>query len=206
MSISFPFRDCVTVGQEKTQIQTPTSRCYIVNRWISNADALLAECLKLPLEAHPKCIMYGKECSMPRSVGFFSDESGGYSYARQKSVAQPLTAGLRKLLEETNARLGTTFNGILVNHYKDGNETIGAHSDDEKELSNGVVACISLGASRIFRVRQKIGGGKTDILTAHGQLLVMNGAFQKEFTHELPMQKKIYGPRISLTFRYHTAA
>jgi alkylated DNA repair dioxygenase AlkB len=90
-----------------------------------------------------------------------------------------------------------------VNVYSDGEDSIGAHSDDESELWMSKVACLSLGASRIFRMKNKLSGAKVDTVTKHGQLLVMEGNFQREFSHEIPVQKKITGKRISLTFRYH---
>ena len=106
--------------------------------------------------------------------------------------------------------MSTDFNGILVNRYEDGTETIGAHSDDEKGLGKGgSVVGISLGAVRNMRFRGKktpldIDGKKyLDMPMPHGCLFVMDGDFQKEFTHEIPAQKTIKNVRISLTFRKH---
>ncbi len=93
-----------------------------------------------------------------------------------------------------------------VNLYADGTETIGAHSDSEEGLSrDGSVAAISLGAERVFRVKRKATAETlVDVRTKHGQLLVMEKhAFQRECTHEVPVQKKIHGPRVSITFRQH---
>lgn len=107
-------------------------------------------------------------------------------------MARPLTEPLRQVLAATNAALGTAFNGLLVNLYADGTETIGAHSDSEVGLGkDGSVAALSLGAERIFRVKCKA-TKKTlaDIRTRHGQLLVMEKVhFQRECTHEITVQK-----------------
>jgi alkylated DNA repair dioxygenase AlkB len=100
--------------------------------------------------------------------------------------------------------LGTQFNGILVNKYIDGNDYIGAHSDDEIGLDGIGVVAISYGSERIFRIRNK--NDKTivcDELTTHCGILHMGGNFQKLYTHEIPMQKKIKESRISFTFRKH---
>lgn len=109
-----------------------------------------------------------------------------------------------------NKKFETDFNGILVNRYENGSETIGAHSDNEKGLGKGgSVIGISLGATRIMRFRGKkstlnIDGKKyLDMEMPHGCLFIMDGDFQKEFTHEIPAQKKITDIRISLTFRKH---
>lgn len=157
-----------------------------------------------PLESDPVVMVYGKKCRSHRRVGFFSDENTGYRFANQIAAAQPLTRTLRKLLRRVNRKLGTDFNGILINHYRDGSDNIMAHSDSLDSLSNSTVAGISLGVSRKFRIRNK----KTkeivvDFDTGHGEFLVMDGDFQKLFTHEIPTQKKVKGDRVSLTFRRH---
>jgi alkylated DNA repair dioxygenase AlkB len=151
---------------------------------------------------------------MHRSVGFFSDESEGYRYSGQLAASQPLPDFLAKLLNKVNTRFGTDFNGILVNRYEDGTETIGAHSDDEKGLgTGGSVVGISLGAERVmrFRAKQEVNREKAssngkkylDMPMPDGCLFIMRGKFQKEFTHEIPAQKAVTEPRISLTFRKH---
>jgi len=98
----------------------------------------------------------------------------------------------------------TNFNGILINKYLNGNDYISAHSDSESNCDvNGVVA-ISYGSTRKFRIRDK----KTKTIVGdfplnHAEMLIMGGDFQKEFTHEIPIEKKIKEPRISFTFRKH---
>ena len=83
--------------------------------------------------------------------------------------------------------------------------------DDERDLDPAVgVAALSIGAGRIFRVRHKQVGKQFgsrkffDWVTGNYELMVMGGKFQKEFTHEIPVQKKITKKRISITFRKHT--
>ena len=96
------------------------------------------------------------------------------------------------------------INGILINRYNDGNNCIGAHSDDESNLDNIGVMSLSYGAIRNFRIRNK----QTkeiimDVPTFPDKIIHMAGDFQKEFTHEIPIQKKILGTRYSFTFRKH---
>lgn len=157
------------------------------------------------LHVRPKIIVFGKECHQNRNVGFFSDNSIGYKYSNQLSKSIPLTNNLKLLLNNINTQLNSDFNGILVNKYIDGNDSIGAHSDDEMNLGNIGVCAISYGAKRIFRIRDK----KTkkivkDIYTNNNEIILMDGDFQKEFTHEIPVQKKVKGVRYSFTFRKHT--
>ena len=155
----------------------------------------------LVLELNPQGKIYGKVITFHRSIGFFSDEASGYKYTGQISRAQPMSEPLKKLLEQVNDDLGTKFNSWLINKYECGDDYIGPHSDDEKELSCNMVACISLGSSRIFRCIAKDKSLKKDIQTSNGQLLLMCGDFQKEFTHQIPKTKTLVGTRISLTAR-----
>ena len=168
---------------------------------------LLEQCISYVaplLVERPEIIVYGKPCKQHRNVGFFSNDSIGYKYSKKLMASQPLSTSLTALLVEINHMLGTQFNGILVNKYMDGNDYIGAHSDDETALDGIGVVAISYGAERIFRIRNK--NDKTimcDEPTTHCGILHMGGNFQKLYTHEIPMQKKIKEPRISFTFRTH---
>jgi alkylated DNA repair dioxygenase AlkB len=118
--------------------------------------------------------------------------------------SKPFSQGLKYLLEYINTKFGAMFNGILVNYYVDGNEYIAKHSDDEKTLDDTGVIMVSYGAIRKFRIREK----KTnkivkDVLTEPNKIIQMSGNFQKEFTHEIPVEKKVKGCRYSFTFRRH---
>ena len=156
------------------------------------------------LDVNPEIKIFGKICHQRRSVGLFSNESIGYQYSNQLSESKPMTESLVELLEIVNIIYHTNFNGILINKYLNGNDYISAHSDSESNCDvNGVVA-ISYGSTRKFRIRDK----KTKTIVGdfplnHAEMLIMGGDFQKEFTHEIPIEKKIKEPRISFTFRKH---
>lgn len=149
--------------------------------------------------------MYNKECCMRRNIGFFSDESTGYSYTNQTAKSKPLTDGMKKLLQEVNKLTGLDFNGLLFNLYVDGNDYIGAHRDDEKNLTEDGVVALSFGAPRKFRIRDfKTRQILIDYPTRDGELMWMKGSrFHKDLTHEVPVEKKIKLPRLSITFRKH---
>lgn len=158
------------------------------------------------LDDHPEIVIFGQISKQNRSVSFFSNDSIGYRYSGQLARSKPLTASLESLLGSINSTFGAAFNGILINKYDGGEESIGKHSDDEKALdrSAGVVV-ISVGAVRKFRIRNKIDGKiVADIPTESDKILQMWGDFQREFTHEIPVEKKIKGVRYSFTFRSHT--
>jgi alkylated DNA repair dioxygenase AlkB len=168
---------------------------------------LLEECIAYVephLEEQPEIIVYGKKCKQHRNIGFFSDESIGYRYSKKLMHSKPMSPCMERLLNVINKTLDADFNGILVNKYMNGNDYIGAHSDDESGLDKVGVVSISYGAERIFRIRDK----KTkkiicNEVTTHCSILHMGGNFQKIYTHEIPIQKKVKNSRISFTFRKH---
>ena len=168
---------------------------------------LMSSCvddIKEKLIIRPTIQVYGKKCIQHRSIGFFSNTSVGYKYSGQIAKSQQLTKNLSLLLDKVNSLLKAEFNGILVNKYETGEDYIGPHSDDERMLDPVGVVSISHGAVRLFRIRnKKTKEIKIDIPTEENTLIHMGGDFQKEFTHEVPIQKKIKDARYSFTFRKH---
>jgi len=190
----------------KTIIKTDDSSLIVYDHHVDKR--LIDECIADTtgkLAVKPPIMFRGKECHQQRNVGFFSDESSGYNYSNQTMPSQPLTPAMVTLLGKVNEQLGATYNGMLVNEYLGGDDYISPHSDDERDLDPAVgVAALSIGAGRIFRVRhKKIGKKYIDHVTGNYELMVMGGKFQKEFTHEIPVQKKIKRKRVSITFRKH---
>ena len=185
-------------------VRTDTS---FLNTYIFTNEDLLHMCIedvKNELLENPTLQIYGKTAIHHRSIGFFSDNSIGYYYSGQLAKSKPLSSNLLSLLTIINAHFAMEYNGILVNKYGDGNDCIGAHSDDEKGLDVGGVIAISCGAIRKFRVRNKISKKIViDIPTISNHILHMGGDFQKEFTHEIPIEKKVKDIRYSFTFRKH---
>ncbi len=175
----------------------------------ANVDGLLESCIAEMeglLQVNPPIVVYGKPAIQRRSVGFFSDSCrDGYHFAGQVAAAEPLTHSMHTLLELVNAAFHADFNGVLVNHYKDGNDYIGKHSDDVSALCpRSGIAMVSYGAPRMFRVRSKTTNDIVlDIPTTSTECWIMGGDFQREFTHEVPVQKKVKECRYSFTFRKH---
>lgn len=171
---------------------------------IKNGKKLFEHVQTLKLKKKPEIVIAGKTVRQNRDVRFFSDESIGYHYSGKLAKSKPLTSQLKKILEKINQDFSSDFNGILINKYSDGSNSIGKHSDDEKNLSNAGVVALSFGATRKFRIRDKKSGKIVlDVPSFHKSLIVMSGDFQKEFTHEIPPEKRIEETRYSLTFRKH---
>ena len=171
--------------------------CQLISNCVQAVDAELI--------VNPEIIVYGKVCNQNRSIGFYSDTSIGYYYSGKLAASKPLHPCLRELLIYINDKFDYNYNGILINKYNGGEDYIGKHSDDEKGLDSKVgVVAISYGAVRKFRIRNKITGKiAIDVPTEPNKIIQMAGDFQKEFTHEIPVEKKVNGVRYSFTFRKH---
>jgi alkylated DNA repair dioxygenase AlkB len=195
---------CRTYGHCECIISTEKSflKTYTIDE--PNLMPLCIDDIKDKLIVRPIVRIYGKTCIQHRSIGFFSNTSIGYKYSGQIAKSQRLTENLEKLLSKINTLLKADFNGILINKYDSGLDYISAHSDDERMLDPVGVVSISYGAERIFRIRNKQTKEIVkDIPTITNTLIHMGGDFQKEFTHEIPQQKKILEERYSFTFRKH---
>lgn len=146
--------------------------------------------------------MFGKEIITKRKVAWYGDQPFLYKYSNSIKKALPFTNTLeriRKIVEEIS---GETYNSCLLNLYHNGEESMGWHSDNERELKkNGAIASISLGAVRKFCFKHKTTQEKKEIQLDNGSLLVMKGTIQEYWLHQLPPSKKIQESRINLTFR-----
>jgi len=146
----------------------------------------------------------GQERLIPRLNAWYADEQMDYSYSglalHTHSWIEPLTA-LRKKVE---AAVGQSFNSVLANLYRDGNDSVAWHADDEPELGcNPVIASLTLGQPRRFVMKHQRDKQlpKRDLLLPDGSLLIMSGATRHHWYHQIPKTRQPVGPRINLTFR-----
>ena len=147
--------------------------------------------------------IYGREVNVPRLIAWYGDDNAHYRYSGIDHAPLPWTTKLQSIRSDVEAVCQTSFNSVLANLYRDGRDSMGCHSDDEKELGvNPVIASVSLGETRLLRFKHKKSGEKLDIELAHGDLLIMAGKLQHHWRHELPKTRKAKGSRINLTFRH----
>ena len=147
-------------------------------------------------------ILFGKKITTQRKIAFYSNEGINYTYSNSKKDSLPWFEELYDLKSKIENHCNTSFNACLINLYKDGSEGMGWHSDNEPELvKEGIIASLSLGATRIFDFKHIQTNSKTSILLESGSLLCMQGKTQKYWKHQLPKSKKIAQARINLTFR-----
>ena len=147
--------------------------------------------------------VFGKTYPQPRLTALFGEN--GKSYAYSNIVMQPhpfpeLLAALKTRLEK---KTNLHFTTCLMNLYRDGKDSNGWHSDDEKELGpNPIIASISLGQERFFHLRHKSNKEhKHKMLLEHGSLLLMKGETQHFWQHQIPKTSRTIKERINLTFR-----
>lgn len=144
--------------------------------------------------------LFGRRCLQPRLQAWHGDKS--YRYSGLKMEPRPWTPELLHLRTRCEQAAGTTFNSVLLNLYRDGQDSMGWHQDNEPELgSHPIIASLSLGGSRRFLLRNKQTDEKIEFLLGHGDLLIMAGSTQTHWQHSLPKTAKPCQPRINLTFR-----
>ncbi|MDI3323315.1 alpha-ketoglutarate-dependent dioxygenase AlkB [Pontibacterium granulatum] len=151
------------------------------------------------------CIrLFGKEHLIPRLQCFQGDPGISYLYSNLKLDAESWHPALQQLKNRLVEPCGTNFNAVLLNLYRNGQDSMGWHSDDEPELGqNPTIASISLGEERRFLLRRKDEHNlKREIVLQHGSLLVMRGTLQHFWQHSVPRTQKPRKPRINLTFRH----
>lgn len=147
--------------------------------------------------------MFGKKVLIPRLNAWYGDENVLYSYSGIQLTSNTWTPELLEIKEKIEEITKVRYNGALINLYRNGNDSMGWHRDNEKELGqNPVIASVSLGATRTFRMRNIINKKKLIKLPlTHGSLLIMSGETQHYWEHDIPKELKIQKPRINITFR-----
>ena len=147
---------------------------------------------------------FDKVWQSPRLSAWYGDPDTIYRYSGTVHVPLPWFDHLQSLRERVQTVTGYRFNSVLLNYYRDGNDGVGRHSDDERELgARPVIASVSLGATRrfIFHPRKYNNANSIRFNLTHGSLLIMSGLCQRHWQHSVPKSKRPIGPRINLTFR-----
>lgn len=199
------FEDASSRGWQRLPL--PGAELSLWSSWLApvEADALLADLLAtIAWEVH-RIRIYGREVDSPRLSCWIGDPDATYVYSRTRFEPHPWTPSLAALRARVEEACATRFNSVLANLYRDGQDSMGWHSDNEPELgAQPVIASLSLGAVRRFRLRAKRGEEKRHVQVVelgHGSLLRMAGDTQHLYVHDLPKTKVAVGPRINLTFR-----
>ncbi|MDD9875104.1 MAG: alpha-ketoglutarate-dependent dioxygenase AlkB [Gammaproteobacteria bacterium] len=180
--------------------------CVLVERFLNQtrADRFFLDIRQTALWHQPQLNLFGKVARSPRLAAWYGDPGAVYTYSGLVNRPLPWFEGLCQLRRRIEGHTGARFNSVLINLYRDGNDAMGWHSDDEAELVPGaVIASLSLGATRRFAMRHKRRPrlAVVNIALHHGSLLLMRGQTQQHWRHALPRTRQTVGARINLTFR-----
>jgi len=147
--------------------------------------------------------MFGKQVLQPRLTALYGDPKVPYAYSGIAMEALPFTEALEQIKDRLQVFTQQEFTHVLCNYYRDGQDSMGWHRDNEPILGkNPTIASLTFGATRAFQLRPY--GKKKPKLSlelSHGSLLLMGGESQHFWEHQLPKTKKVLAPRINLTFR-----
>lgn len=187
-------------------VALPGAEVALNRHWLEAAEAdRLLEDLQASIVWETHVIrIYGREVASPRLSCWIGDPGASYVYSRTRFEPRPWPRALADLRPRVEQACGGSFNSVLANLYRDGNDAMGWHSDDEPELGPApVIASLSLGAERRYLFRSKAQGRTVplELRLPHGSLLRMAGATQRLYRHALPRMAGIRTPRINLTFR-----
>jgi alkylated DNA repair dioxygenase AlkB len=150
---------------------------------------------------HEPIKIFGKEVMQPRLTAWYGDAE--YSYSGITMQPNAWTETLLQIKTKIETIAGVTFNSALLNQYRNENDSMGWHRDNEKELGkNPIIASVSFGATRTFQFKHYFDKKlKTSIALNDGSFLLMRGETQHFWQHCVPKTTKPIGPRINLTFR-----
>jgi alkylated DNA repair dioxygenase AlkB len=168
----------------------------------SEADAIFQGLLQLESWQQGTVRIFGKEYPTPRLESFHAESGLSYSYSGQRMKTHPFNDTLNSIRHKLLMETGYSFNSVLCNHYRDGNDSNGWHADNERELGNDpIIASLSFGEKRRFDLKHNDTGKRQSFDLNHGSLLIMGGALQHRWKHQIAKTKKVNLPRINLTFR-----
>lgn len=144
--------------------------------------------------------VYGKSYPQPRLTRWYGEVP--YLYSGLSWEPLPMPPLVDRIRQRVEALSHERFNSVLCNLYRDGFDCVGWHADDEPLFGGDpVVASVSFGAARTFKLRHNVSSETKDLLLEHGTLLVMGRGIQTHYKHTLPKTAKAVGERLNLTFR-----
>jgi alkylated DNA repair dioxygenase AlkB len=167
-------------------------------------QAILAHLIETIPWRSESIVLWGKSYVQPRLIAWYGDPAATYTYSGLTLTPLPWTPTLMRIKQRVEQISDATFNSVLLNYYRDGQDSMGFHSDDEPELGPApVIASVSFGEERTFVLKHKRKKSLKPIRLplASGSLLLMRGETQRNWRHAVEKEDRPCGPRINLTFR-----
>jgi alkylated DNA repair dioxygenase AlkB len=199
-------RDLFSDAGEVQAIPLPDADVGYLSSLQLNADAevMLQELVaSVPWRAE-EIVVWGKKYPQPRLIAWYGDTGQSYSYSGIQLEPLPWTNRLNSIKNVVERATDSKFNSVLLNYYRNQNDSMGFHSDDEPELGpRPVIASVSLGERRTLIMKHKT---RKDLKPVKlplesGSLLVMQGDTQRNWKHGIDKEPRPCGPRVNLTFR-----
>ena len=188
------------------------------------SDRLFADLKQNVAWQQGEITIFGRRVAEPRLSAWYGDTGKSYTYSGKTQEPLPWNDTLLYIknaveLQATSFELQATspllvaqgspleapfFNSVLCNFYRNGNDSMGFHADDERELGrNPTIASVNFGETRRFIIRRRDDKTvKFELALTHGSLLIMSGAMQHHWQHAVPKEPRRTAPRINLTFRH----
>lgn len=147
--------------------------------------------------------LFGKKIPLPRLTSWHGDSGKSYTYSGITSQPNEWNEGLLYIKKQVEKLSSANFNSVLMNWYRDGEDHLNWHADDEPDLGvNPVIASVNFGETRDFVIRRNDDPKKKiTIPLSHGSVLIMRGEIQSYWQHSVPKRKGVKGSRFNLTFR-----
>lgn len=190
----------------RVQLPLPNAEVYLWPELFSPAESNFyqAELIHTVAWRQEKIKMFGKELLLPRLTAWYGDPGKTYRYSGLQNEPLPWLPALLPLKKAVESATNYSFNSVLLNYYRHGQDSMGWHSDDEPELGpNPVIASVSFGQARRFDFRHRHDKTlpKQSVWLEHGSLLLMQGPTQHNWQHQVPKSAKATETRLNLTFR-----
>jgi len=148
-------------------------------------------------------LMYGKEIVTPRLTIWYGYPDVDYSISGSNSRPLLWTKELLEIKSKIEPLAGVSFDSVLLNYYRDGNDSVSWHSDNDGIPGrNRIVGSVSFGQERNFDLRKKEDhNNKYSVTLENGSYLLMKEGFQEGWQHRIAKSTKPMKPRVNLTFR-----
>lgn len=165
--------------------------------------ALLQSLIENTLWKQESITMYGRMIKTPRLTAWFGDAGKDYAFSGTRLEPLPWTTELLYIKNKVESLSQIVFNSVLLNYYRNGNDSVAWHSDNETELGkNPVIASVSFGQVRRFDIRHKHRHDlKYSVYLEDGSLLLMKGDLQHFWDHRIAKSAQPMKGRVNLTFR-----
>jgi alkylated DNA repair dioxygenase AlkB len=167
------------------------------------ADAWLAALVDETPWQQPELFIHGRYHRVPRLTAWYGEPEARYRYSGKLHEPRPWPPLLDEIRQCVVKEVGQPLNAVLLNYYRDGQDSMGWHSDAEPELGRDpLIASLNLGGSRRFDLR-RVGSTRIghSLMLEHGSLLVMRGPTQHHWQHQVAKTRRSCAPRLNLTFR-----